>query len=670
MASRARMLALALLAGLPCAALGEDLVRVDLARHARIFASHATPGEEFQIGNAIDGNAETKWVGESHPLGFQPANIVLEFDAPVVVRRVVLVSTVFRDRLALKDAEVYAWGRDGWAGASPLALVKATREVRTVVDCEPVRTTRLRLRICDTWREDHAFPRLHEIEVYAAAPGVEGRGLRDSPVPGEKESERWLLRRAMGEKPVMPGEPFDPAKGYLHYARSFLDTMIREGTDRYGPVASGMFASLLDMGTHRIPEETPPNVPGQRLGDRATRGGNLFHDVMLLRAADHLTDLTGDRKYRQAVTDYLGFFTAHCRQPTGLFPWGEHAHWDFFREAPGHTTHEYLGGVPAEFWQRLWELSPGAVRGEADGLLNHVVSLESFAFDRHADVRRPLPTPRPAGMGYMDFPRHGGFYVHLWTFLYAKTGEAKYLEWSEKMIDKHWRARNAVSGLPPGCPGRDPRAASSETMLSFSISVLEAARGIADRDVKGRWEAVAKAFLDSILRLPHRPGEGQFLVDFAVDCRPEEATGAYTKPYEYGYGGGFTADDAVLLAAGHRLTGDARALRLAEAFAAYYAAHDPPSPGEIVRAHVYASILGLFNDLYDQTGKREWLDQAERYARLAIERLFHRGLFRGATGIDHYEGDMMVGNLVYNLVWLHALKAGAGRKVEPNYYNR
>jgi hypothetical protein len=30
----------------------------------------------------------------------------------------------------------------------------------------------------------------------------------------------------------------------------------------------------------------------------------------------------------------------------------------------------------------------------------------------------------------------------------------------------------------------------------------------------------------------------------------------------------------------------------------------------------------------------------------------------------------MVGNLVYNLAWLHALKEKAKLKVEPNYFNR
>jgi hypothetical protein len=238
------------------------------------------------------------------------------------------------------------------------------------------------------------------------------------------------------------------------------------------------------------------------------------------------------------------------------------------------------------------------------------------------------------------------------------------------MIDKHWKGRNRFSGLPPLCPARDPRSASSETMLSFSVRVLEAAQALPVRPARDRYKSTATSFVDSILRLPHRPGEGRFLIDFPVDCQPEKATGEHSKPYEHGYGGGVTADDAVLLVATHRLTGDPRSLRLAEGFAACYAAHSIPPATEIVRAHVYAAILGLFNDLYDLTGNRTCLEQAERHAQLAVERLYYWGLFRGATGINHYEGDMMVGNLVYNLVWLHALEQPSKIRMEPNYFNR
>ena len=224
----------------------------------------------------------------------------------------------------------------GWAGADPIASVEETDQLRTVVDVRPVKTSRLRIRIHDTWRSDHAFPRLAEIEVFAASVSARARTLTASPVAGERKSERILLARASGTPVVFPGEEFDPDKGYLHYVRAFLDTMIAEGTDRYGKQRSPMFCSILDMETHSLPADPPANIPGQRHGDRALHGGNLFHDVMLLRACDAVSALTGDKRYATAATDYLKFFLTHCpHKVTGLFPWGEHAYWDFHNEKSG-----------------------------------------------------------------------------------------------------------------------------------------------------------------------------------------------------------------------------------------------------------------------------------------------------------------------------------------------
>jgi len=644
--------------------------KIDLASRAKIFASHATPGDEFKIENAIDGNPETKWVGEAHPLSFQPANIVIQFNEPQTVQRLVLLSTIFRDRLALKDFEVYAWVNTNWAGATPVAIVKGTTNVSTVVDFPPVKASRLRVRIRDTWREDHSYPRLHEIEVYASPPGTVAGVRKDSPIADEKGSERFVLRRALGEKYVAPGVKFDEAKGYLHYVRAFLDTMIAEGTDRYGKFHSPMFASLLDMETHRIPDDIPANIEGQRYSDRSLRGGNLMHDIMLLRACEWASELCGDSKYRNAATDYLKFFLSNCPQPTGLFPWGEHAYWDFFQEKPGHPTHEFLGGIPAAFWDSVWSLGPEAIRREADGLLNHVGDLESFHFDRHADLFKALPSPRPKNLGGMDFPRHGGFYISLWAFAYSKTSDPKYLEWCRRMIDHHWSARDRGTGiLPSTTRGSQAGTATVESTLSLAVSLLESATLLPPGEVRERFVSAGKAYAESVLGLPHKLKEGKFLAGFPMKTDPGQKPD-YSEPYRYGYGGGFTADNIGLILALHRLTGDARSLRLAEDCASHYATHEPPPPHEIVRAHVYASILGLFTDLYALQRKPQHLAQAERYARLAIERLFHKGLFRGATSVDHYEGDLMVGNLAYNLLWLHAVKQNPGVWVAPNYFNR
>src|SRR5688500_9423955 len=185
--------------------------KIDLQREARILASHATPGDEFRIENAIDNDPETKWVGEAHPLSFQPANIVIEFSGLELIDRVTLLSTIFREKLALKDFELYARSDGGWAGATPLAKIQATN-IHTDVQFAPVKTRALRIRIRDTWREDHSYPRLHEIEVFRAPSGTTGRELKAASIPDEKASERFVLRRALGEKYIAPGTAFDPTK--------------------------------------------------------------------------------------------------------------------------------------------------------------------------------------------------------------------------------------------------------------------------------------------------------------------------------------------------------------------------------------------------------------------------------------------------------------------------
>jgi hypothetical protein len=173
-----------------------DLTRVELNGRAKAFATHTAGADEFWIGYAIDGDLETHWVGEGHPLTEHPTSIVIEFQEPTTVARLVLVSEIFRDRLALKDFDVFAWADTNWAGAQPLARIRGTRDERTVVDFAPVTTTRLRIRILDNWREDHTYPRLREMEVYSPPATTPGRKLTDAPVPDEKTSERVLVRRA------------------------------------------------------------------------------------------------------------------------------------------------------------------------------------------------------------------------------------------------------------------------------------------------------------------------------------------------------------------------------------------------------------------------------------------------------------------------------------------
>ena len=107
----------------------------------------------------------------------------------------------------------------------------------------------------------------------------------------------------------------NPPKRYLDTARTFVDTMIEKGTDRYGTEHSPLFAAMLDLNTMSLPavnvdellSEGKPQVraighglpdppAGIRPGDRAPIGNNLEHDIMLLRSMYELTAITGARR--------------------------------------------------------------------------------------------------------------------------------------------------------------------------------------------------------------------------------------------------------------------------------------------------------------------------------------------------------------------------------------
>src|SRR5688572_15764522 len=87
--------------------------KIDLKKEAKLTASHHTT--VWKIENAYDGDWTTQWIGEDQPLSWQPTNIIIEFNKPKTIQRVVLHSIKHRDMLAIKDFELFAWGKKSWA---------------------------------------------------------------------------------------------------------------------------------------------------------------------------------------------------------------------------------------------------------------------------------------------------------------------------------------------------------------------------------------------------------------------------------------------------------------------------------------------------------------------------------------------------------------------------
>ncbi|MFW5868756.1 MAG: hypothetical protein ACOCX2_13115 [Armatimonadota bacterium] len=635
---------------------------IDLS-DARI-SSTVGPG----AGRIADGNEMRLWSGTDADLSEHPANLFIELGEPALVGRLDVVTDDLKGYLRLTGLEVYAQVGDAWAllgsiGEEDIEGFEADADtvtdagheyhlVRFSLDLLPARVETLRLRITATARPDNAFPRIHELSLHAPELGVEAADPEPAPIEDENASESYHVRAATGRIPAPPEIAYEPEVGYLGYARSFMDTMLAKGADIYGETHSPMLVSILLLDTQEHPGAELPTIVGQRHHDRAHYGGNLQHDLPLLDAMRHMSAITGDESYAEGARAYLRAFFKHCAgTPTGMWPWGEHAHWDFNEEAPGHTTHEYLGAPSLEFWEQAWEMAPEAVTAHADGLINHVVNLDTFDYNRHANIMEPLPEPRPDGLGFLDFPRHGGFFMQTWAFAWSKTGDATYLDWIERMLD-HQDDTRLESGLLPSCSERSsrPTGAGLSSTFSCAVSMLESAPLLGDTQTAERVERMAQGYFEAVA---------------------EHSTIADAEPsFTAAYGAGALAGSAMLYGHAYRLTEDERFLSMARAVAEKYAEIDEIPRVRNTPAQVFGSIVNLMLDMHELDGDARWLEAAERYARTGIDRLYVDGLFRGATELWYYESELWVSNFVYALVRLHAVTEETAHTVPPTAFQR
>ena len=616
----------------------------------------------------VDGDEMTRWSGDGTDLSEHPANIFIEFEEPTVVGRLGVVTNNRKDQIRVTDLEIYAKVDDGWAllgsveradaedfDVDPESVVDGDEEfnlVRFEVDLTAAAVNMLRLRVIGTARPDNAFPNIHQIYLFEPEAGVETTLLTALSVPGETDMERLFVRAATDQIDAPPTTEYDPRTGYLGYARSFMDTMIAKGTDIYGDTDTPMFVSILLLSSQEHPGIVLPAIEGQRQGDRAPFGGNLQHDLPLLDAMQHMSALTGDDTYREAAVAYLRHFLDNCaRTPTGIWPWGEHAHCDFRTNTPGHNTHEYLGAPSIDFWELAWQLNSDAVTAHASGLINHVVNLNTFEFCRHASIMEPLPVPRPEDPGFLDFPRHGGFFLQTWAFAYSKSGDAQYLEWIEGLLDHH---ENTVldSGLLPGCsPGSSrPTGASLGSTFSCALSMLESVPLLEGTETAGRVERIALGYIDAVA---------------------EQSRIANSEPrFTAAYGAGALAGSVMNYIHAYRLTGDERFPPMARAVAERYADLDEIPEVRNTPAQVFGSIVNLMLDMHELDGDPRWVEAAESYAQTGIERLYYDGLFRGATELWYYESELWVSNLVYALARLHAITEDTEHQVPYTAFQR
>lgn len=254
--------------------------------------------------------------------------------------------------------------------------------------------------------------------------------------------------------------------------RAYADFMIGKGTDRYGPQHTPQFAGIL---FRKDPPELPPDAiyapAGGPLDARMTlnlpnlyKSGNLAHkisyrggdpqdDVELYQLLYHLTATTGDPRYARAADDSLRWFIRNAPvASTGMLPWGEHSGWDFRKEAhdSGYIyalTHEFQTRWP--FFDKFFEFQPAPAPGGltvlerfARAVWNGAVGQQDgkLAYCRHSHLTvngRPREDElKVFGM----FPRHGGYYIQLWSLTAAASRHEEFRREMLENLDRFIRA--------------------------------------------------------------------------------------------------------------------------------------------------------------------------------------------------------------------------------------
>ena len=243
---------------------------------------------------------------------------------------------------------------------------------------------------------------------------------------------------------------------YVNIVRSYADTMIEHGRDVYGPDKTPLFAAALDRKNMKLVGKTS-KIQGIRKGDRVLKGANPMHDMDLYQVLYTLTEVTGEKRYREEADKALKWFFDHCRSPaTGLMAWGEHIGWEFEREAPGPVykskgkeglaPHEFFG--PWVFWEKSFMLAPASCVTFARGLWDHQIHEHSGSFSRHARWDQHNTSSGS------EYPRHGGFYIATWSRAYEHTKDPIFLKAIATLVDYFNKKSSEQSGAIP-CQGGD-----------------------------------------------------------------------------------------------------------------------------------------------------------------------------------------------------------------------
>jgi len=480
---------------------------------------------------------------------------------------------------------------------------------------------------------------------------------------------------------VKPGPP-----DYLQLVKSYADTMLEEGRDTYGTQQSPLFATTLDRKRLKMFERTGLEQLWQmrlddwqnwrvRNRDRMTTGANPMHHQNLYQILYALTLITGEHRYAEEAEKSLKWFFRNCQSPaTGLLAWGEHMGWDFntetiitWRKATHHggimqeaTTHEF--SRPWVLWERSFELAGPACERFALGLWEHQIADQNTGnFSRHANylIHQTFKNS--------EYPRHGGFYIATWARAYEDTGNPVFLKAIETLVDYFDGRRSPVSdGIPAeSAPRSKGRVLWATSNLSLAIDLWQSAERVPFSLAKKMKRSAIRT--DKVfLSLGHDlSGHGKgFLLSANTRTLQPYGKGSYSGRWDH-------AGPANLCMQRYGQVGVAGYEKLVLDTAEFYLSSEPEISFAL-HPRTLGHLILLMLNAYELTGREQYLNRADYFARRAIELFFDSGcpLPRATSKLDHYEAVTGADTLMMSLLKLWATKNRPSLELSLIYCDR
>jgi uncharacterized protein YyaL (SSP411 family) len=469
---------------------------------------------------------------------------------------------------------------------------------------------------------------------------------------------------------------------YRKYVITCIDNLIEEGIDKYGKIKTPVLVSILDVNSKICPENPEKLDEYYRVTRRERRnpaGSNLFTDQPTLRSLYYLSEITGNEKYEDFADSYANYVMKNLVDEKNFFWWGIHRHYDVYKdEMTGHQgNHHEIQAITQINWEHLWEVDNEAVTKQINAIWKwHVIDKSTGEVNRHGD-----------GKAGCDFSMSAGAYIEAFAFLYSRTKDKIWLKRALFLANYYWDKRNSDTNLFPDRPNAGVNRFDGSCFVTsitglFCHSLLKAFELTGEINFRDQAVTYLKAYSKygfdresgkywGALQLDGNPIPGPRVYTGNIDSQEGYAAAQprghldLWEPYMAGYQYAIYTAQAYMLA--FQETHDNEMLEAGKRFAKWIT-HTPPekietkdtwyrnySYNEGLRgtyADKYGRTISFFLHLYIQSKEDKYLNEAKKYADIAIDKLYFNGLFKGHPAKHYYEAIDGVGYLLFSLLQL------------------